>query len=338
MKKNLGHKSMFLVIGVLILAGFFTPAESWAAGVTEITVTAAGKGSSAYRAMAALTEVVNRYSKTVRMTNRETGGFVEGTRLVAANRVQIAMTSGPYVDYWQHKKNPFEKDPGPRDTIMGIGPEGISATQIAVLKDSNIRTFMDLKGKRVNIGPKGGSSHWVNTFALKAAGIYNTVQIESMNSSTAATYLVDHKLDAFGAPGTIPYPAILQASYSAPVRLLSIPDDVIQKFINYSKGYFKDTVNFGTFYRGMENQSITTVSYMALLAANKDVPADVVYEVTRHLYDPKNYDLLVNMASGWKSGLELAKHPKFLETMKVSGLKLHPGAARYWKEKGFKVD
>jgi TRAP-type uncharacterized transport system substrate-binding protein len=77
---------------------------------------------------------------------------------------------------------------------------------------------------------------------------------------------------------------------------------------------------------------------MALLVANKDVPADVVYEVTRLLYDPKNYDLLVNMADGWKSGLELAKKPKFLETMKVCGLKLHPGAARYWKEKGFKVD
>jgi len=88
----------------------------------------------------------------------------------------------------------------------------------------------------------------------------------------------------------------------------------------------------------MENQSFTTVNYMALLIAHKDVPDDVVYEVSRCTYDPKNYDLMVNMAIGWKVGLQLTKEPKFLEVMKKSGTKIHPGAAKYWKEKGFKVD
>jgi TRAP-type uncharacterized transport system substrate-binding protein len=88
----------------------------------------------------------------------------------------------------------------------------------------------------------------------------------------------------------------------------------------------------------MENQSFTTVSYMPLIVTNKDVPDDVVYEVTRQTYDPKNHDLMVNIAIGWKEGFELAKSPKFIEVMKGIGMKLHPGAARYWKERGFKVD
>jgi TRAP transporter TAXI family solute receptor len=336
MKKNFRKRVLFAGVA-LLFAGFFAAAEL-KAEVTQITVTGAGKGANAYRAMAAVAEAVNQNSKTVQATNRESGGFVEGTRLVAANRVQIAMSSGPFVDFWQRKINPFDRDTGPRDTVRGLGPHGDAPLQIAVLKDGDIKTFMDLKGKRVNLGPKGSNSYWMIEFSLKEAGILDTVRKDSLNWSDAATYLVDRKLDAFGIPNPLGAPGILEASYSAPIRLLNLPDAVIQKFLEYSPGYYKDTLNCGTWYKGMENQTFTTVNYMPLIVAHKDVPDDVVYEVTRHTYDPKNHDLMVNIAVGWKLGLEEAKNPKFLEIMKLCGMKLHPGAARYWKEKGFKVD
>jgi hypothetical protein len=253
---------------------------------------------------------------------------------VATNRVQIAMTNGPFVDSWQRKLTPFDRDPGPRDTLRGIGPHGDAPLQIAVLKESDIHTFMDLKGKRVNLGPKGSNSYWMIEFALKAAGILDTVRKDSLNWSDAATYLEDRKLDAFGIPNPLGAPGILEASYSAPIRLLSLPDNVIEKFIEYSPGYYKDTIHCGTWYKGMENQSFTTVNYMPILVAHKDVPEDVVYEVTRHTYDPKNRDLLVNIAVGWKQGLEHANNPRFIEIMKAVKMDLHPGAARYWKERG----
>ena len=338
MKKNFGRKSVYLAGMALLAAGLLMAVELKAADVTQITVTGAGKGANAYRALAAVAEVVNQNSKTVQATNRESGGFVEGTRLVAGNRVQIAMSSGPFADFWQRKLTPFERDTGPRDSLRGVGPSGDSILQIAVLKDSDIKTFMDLKGKRVSLGPKGSNAYWMIEFALKAAGILDTVRKDSLNWNDAATYMIDHKLDAFGIPNPIGAPAILQASYSAPLRILTLPDAVIQKFVDFSPGYYKDIINPGTLYKGMENQTFTSVVYMSMLVANKDVPADVVYEVTRHSYDPKNHDTMVNIAVGWKSGLEQAKNPKFIEVMKLCGMNLHPGAARYWKEKGFKVD
>lgn len=328
-----------LLTGVMLLAaGLFLATPPCSAGVTQITVTGAGKGSNAGRAMAAVAEVVNQNSKTVQATNRDCGGFVDGTRLVASNRVQIAMSSGPFVDFWQRKKNPFTISTIPRNGLRGIGPAAEAAFQIAVLKDSPIKTFMDLKGKRISFGPAGSNSYWMFTFALKAAGIYNTVRIDSLNWADGATNLVDHKIDAFGIPNPIGAPAILQASYSAPIRILTIPDKVIQKFIDYSPGYYKKTYHLGDVYKGMENQSFSTVTYMALLVSNTQVPANVVYEVTRCVYDPKNYNFMTNIAIGWKTGLAEAKDPEFIKTMELTGMKMHPGAARYWKEKGFKVD
>ncbi len=266
MKKNFQKKVLFAGVA-LLFAGFFAAAEL-NADVIQITVTGAGKGANAYRAMAAVAEAVNQNSKTVQATNRESGGFVEGTRLVATNRVQIAMTNGPFVDFWQRKINPFDRDTGPRDTLRGVGPHGDAPLQIVVLKDSDIKTFMDLKGKRVNLGPKGSSSAWMIEFALNAAGILDTVRKDSLNWNDAATYMIDHKLDAFGIPNPIGAPAILQASYSAPIQVLSLPDAVIQKFIDYSPGYFKDTINPGTMYKGMENQTFTSVNYMPILVAH----------------------------------------------------------------------
>ena len=65
MKKNFVQKGLFILGVMLIAAGAFTPPEPWAAGVTQITVTGAGKGANAFRAMAAVAEVVNQNSKTV---------------------------------------------------------------------------------------------------------------------------------------------------------------------------------------------------------------------------------------------------------------------------------
>lgn len=339
MKKNFRKKSLLWISLMLFIAGFFVSSEIGAAEKTQITVTGAGKGANAFRALAAVAEAVNKNSTWLQATNRESGGFVEGTRLCARKRVQVAAASGPYVDFWQRKISPFDRDTGPRYQLRGIGPFGEAPLHIVVLKDSGIKTFMDLKGKRVNLGPKGSNSNWTIGFALKAAGILDTVRQDALNWNDAATYLVDHKLDAFGIPNSLgSSAAILQAAYAAPIRVLDIPDVVIKAFLDYSPGYYKDVIQCGTVYKGMENQSFTTVNYMALLITNKDVPDKIVYEVTRWTYDPKNHDLMVNIATGWKIGLDLAKTDKFIGAMKNSKMKLHPGAAKYWKERGYKVD
>lgn len=333
--KRLIRNPLTWLASLCLASGLSAPAMAGAA--TSITVTGAGKGANAYRALAAVAEVVNQNSKTIRATNRESGGFVEGTRLVARNRVQIAMSSGPFVDFWQRKMSPFERDTGSRATLRGVGPSGDAILQIAVLKDSDIKSFADLKGKRVSLGPKGSNSAWMIEYSLKKAGLWDSVRKDSMNWNDAATYMVDRKLDAFGIPNPLGAPAILQASYSAPIQILTLPDNVIQAFIDYSKGYYKKTYK-PTIYKGMENESFTTVVYMSMLVSNTNVPNDIVYEVTRHTYDPKNAGMMVNIAIGWKSGLEQAKDPEFLKIMKMTGMQIHPGAARYWKEKGFKMD
>ena len=73
--------------------------------------------------------------------------------------------------------------------------------------------------------------------------------------------------------------------------------------------------------------------------ANEKVPNDVIYEVTRRVYDKANRDFLIKVFKGWKIGLGFAsKSGEFIKQMGNFNMKLHPGAARYWKAKGYSVN
>ncbi|MBI3129582.1 MAG: TAXI family TRAP transporter solute-binding subunit [Candidatus Tectomicrobia bacterium] len=320
---------------IALLAGMVLGPGAQAA-MTQATIVGAGKGAGAFRQAGAIAEVVNKESKAVKMTNQETAGFVANTRMLANSRVEFALTNGVFVDSIQRKIAPFAKDKEATN-LRGVGPMTSSWFQMAVLADGPIKSYMDLKGKRVSMGPKGSNTVYMTEVILETLGILGSVRKDYLKWDDAATYVVDGKLDAFGIPNPLPSPSILQAAQSRPVRILDLPDKVINKFISISKGYYKDTVDVSV-YQGMEKKKIATVAYGVFLTAHDKVPAEVVYEVTRHFYDPKNRDFIVNAYKPLREALDNAKNDRFLANMKAFGLKLHPGAARYWKEKNFNVN
>ena len=83
-----------------------------------------------------------------------------------------------------------------------------------------------------------------------------------------------------------------------------------------------------------DDESFDTVAYTAFVVANADVDEDLVYKVTKATYDCASRDFLVNSIKAWGIGLDAAEDGGFLEQIKAFGLELHPGAARYWKERG----
>ena len=321
------------VVAVAVSGFAWTGAEAAAA---KVTIVGAGKGAGAFRQAGAIAETVNKESKTLKMTNQETAGFVANTRMIANGRVEFALTNGVFVDSIQRQMAPFAKDKAATN-LRGVGPMTSSWFQMAVLADSPIKTYMDLKGKRLSMGPKGSNTVYMTEVILKTLGIYDSVRKDYLKWDDAANYMIDGKLDAFGIPNPIPGPSVLQAAQSRPIRLLDVPDKVIDKFASISKGYYKTTPDVSV-YNGMQGKKISTVTYGVFLTAHDKVSADVVYEVVRHFYNPKNNAFVLNVYKPLREAFENAKSDAFLGQMKSFGLKLHPGAARYWKEQNFNVN
>ena len=302
-----------------------------AVAADNATVVGAGPGAGAYQMAGAMAENVNRLKLDITMTNRASKGFVANTRLVEVGGTDFALTNGIFVYSAQNSKKPFEEMKA--TNIRGIGPVTTSWFQMAVLKDSGIKTYMDLKGKRVNYAEKGSNTEFMTRTIFEQLGIDGGLQKEYMRWDQAATSMTDGNISAFGIPNPVPSPSILQASASAPLRILSVPDKVIKYFTDSNPGYYRDTVPPGS-YTGMENETFTTVAYTIFATANATVSDDIVYKVTKATYDDSSRDFMVAAYKAWTGGLDAAKKPDFIKQMKGFGMALHPGAARYWKERG----
>lgn len=315
----------------IVVATALTGWTGGAAADTNMTVVGAGPGAGAYQMAGALAENLNRLKVGITMTNRASKGFVANTRMVEVGGTDFALTNGIFVFSAQHGMKPFNEMKA--TSIRGIGPVTTSWFQMAVVKDSGIKTYMDLKGKRVNYAQKGSNTEFMTRTIFEQMGIADSINKEYMRWDQAATSMTDGNIAAFGIPNPVPSPSILQASASAPLRILSVPDKVIKYFTDSNPGYYKDTVPPGS-YTGMEDESFTTVAYTIFVTVNAKVSDDVVYKVTKATYDDTSRDFMVSAFKSWGIGLDAAKKPAFLDQMKGFGMALHPGAARYWKERG----
>lgn len=315
----------------LIATALFTSFTGLANAAQNASIVGAGPGAGAYQMAGALAENVNRLNLGITLTNRAAQGFVANTRMVEVGGSEFELTNGIFVFSAQKGVKPFAEMKA--TNIRGIGPVTTSWFQMAVVKSSGIKSYMELKGKRVNYAAKGSSTEFMTRTIFEQLGIDNTIKKEYMRWDQAATSMTDGNIAAFGIPNPVPSPSILQASASTPLRILALPDKVIKHFIEMNPGYYRDTVPPGS-YSGMEKEGFDTIAYTIFATVNAKVSDDLVYKVTKATYDDSSREFMINAYKSWGIGLDAAKKNVFLSQMASFGLKLHPGAARYWKERG----
>ncbi|HBK81644.1 MAG TPA: hypothetical protein DDZ83_18575 [Nitrospinae bacterium] len=165
---------------------------------------------------------------------------------------------------------------------------------------------------------------------MKLAGV--KVREENLNWNVAADAIKEKRLDAFTIPNPVPSPAFVKFSTDQPITLLPVEGNILKTMLTMNKAYFPITIPANS-YKG-QDVAVKTVGFTLWTIAGCNVPADVVYEVTRLNYSKKGMSYLIKVHKGWKVGFDLMPA---LGQMKAINMKVHPGAARYWKEKGHNV-
>ncbi len=329
-------KAGLAVIAVLA-AGFFAVSELEAAK-TNVTIAAGGKGSGGYRLSGGLAEAVNRRSDKVNITVQPTGGFVANTRIIGTGRTQFAMTSTVFLDFIRRREGPFKKNSKAVTSIRAIGPVATSWFQLTVPAKSSIKSYNDIIGKRVNLGKKGSGAYFMANKVVEWMNIKKKIRADAMSWGPATRALVDGKIDVFIIHNPVPSPHVLRASRSIPVRVLSMPENLRDKFEELSKGYSKETVD-ASIYKGMKGKKFKSISHSIYMVAHESTPNDIVYEVARHTYNEKSKKFLTSGHKAWKFGLkDAATSGAFIKKVLKTGTPIHPGAARFWKEKGYAVN
>lgn len=317
-----------LAIGAatLISLTLLTTSSAFAAPA-RVSVVGSGPGTSIYVMYGGLAALVSERSKSVQMSNKTTRGAVEDLRLIEAGKADFGLGVAGLVLRALNGKKPYKKK---HRNLRGMGPATVSMFQMAAFRSSGVKSIEDLNGKAISSGRKGGNAHFMTSRLIKHAGL--KVRREYMPFGALADAMKDNRIQAFSIPLPVPGPAFVKAAAAAPIRLLPITGPTLEKFLKDSPAYFNVHVPAGS-YNGVE-KDVSTVGYTAWTAVGARVPASVAYEVTRINFSKRGREFLPKVHRGWLSGFKVAPA---LDQMAAIGLKIHPGAARYWKEKGHEI-
>ena len=211
------------------------------------------------------------------------------------------------------------------DGFYAIGTLYPEAVQCVVAADSDIVTIADLKGKNVSVGAQG-SGTYMNAEQILAAGGLTMADInpQYLSFAESATAFQDGQIDAAFLTSGVPNTAIVEITTKSPVRVLA-PSETEWAFLNENYEYYVPyTIAAGT-YEGMTEDAVVP-AVMATLIVDKDADADLVYELTKVLFEQTN-------------DLTHAKKAEISAAAAVNGVPtpFHAGAARYYAEQGLEV-
>lgn len=291
-------------------------------GSQQLVIATGGTGGTYYPLGGGMADHITK-NAGVTATAQATGASAENIRLLRDKKADIAFTQNDIAEYAAAGTNMFQQD-GKIDSFQALGALYDETIQIVVSADSNIKSVADLKGKRVSVGAPGSGTEINAQQILEAYGLtFDDTQLQRLSFADSAKAIQDGKLDAaFQTAGT-PTAAITELAATTGVKIIPIDSDKIDAIIAKYPYYVKTTVPANTYQTVPEE--VTTVSVKSMLLIRSDLDEDLVYKVTKAIFD--NTD---------KLGHAKAKEIKLDSVLSGVSIPIHPGAKKYFDEKGVK--
>ena len=257
-------------------------------------------------------------------------GSVENVRRVRLGELASGWAHIPQVYESWTGTGLFQKD-GPNQDYRVVANVREQMQITAVLAESPIKSFSDMKGKVVNLLAKGSGSsvNCVNMFT--ALGLMDQIDERYLGFAAAGRALGDRQIDVYCSAG-VPYtiPALTEISLRKPVRYISLTDEEQKKIVDKHKFYAPATIPIQKEVNGMDAPA-KTIGYDVWWIVSKKVSDQAVYDMLKTVADPENLKALSAAAGYWKS-----LSGKF-DALKEHKIYVHPAAAKYWRERGQKV-
>lgn len=316
---NMKGTTGFLLF-VLFLAGLFAPALSPA--VTNLTLGTSSAGGTWYPATQVMAKIIQEEIPGVKVTVMP-GGSVSNIKGTSIGTYDLALAHTQDIADGLMGAGVFKKKV---TNLRGLMNLWTNYVQIAVRADSNIKTISDLKGKRIAPGQKGWGGEAATRMVLS---LYNLsykdmAKVEFTGWSGMVDLFKDRHVDAAVACSTAGVSSFQEMSLTGKgIRILPLSDEAISKADKLNPGYFKNVLPANT-YKG-QTTPVPTLGSTTILFCRDNLPNDLAYKITQALLKRKAE--LANTLGAFKE-LTLEFAPK------IPAVTLHPGAAKFYKEKG----
>lgn len=286
-----------------------------------VNVLTGGTAGVYYPLGVALAKIYGEIIPDARTSVQATKASVENLNLLQAGKGEIAFTLGDSLalGFKGDEEAGFK---APLQRLRGIAAIYPNYIQIVATEDSGIRSLADLKGKRVSVGaPKSGTE--LNARAiLGAAGISyaDLGKVEYLPFAESVELMKNRQIDATLQSAGLGVASIRDLAAAVPIEVVAIPAELVARV---GAPYVATTIPAGT-YSGQEGD-VPTAAVVNFLVTHDKVTDDLAYAMTKGLWENQGALAAAHAA---------AKGMKLEDALKGMPVPLHPGAERFYKEKG----
>ena len=318
----------FLTIGLsLCLALSLTLAMSPDASAKKLIIFAGGPAGGTFQTVA---QAISTYDPVKNMDYnikvQSSGGSTENLRRVNSGKAHFGTVYSGHV--FAGRNGLMVNDPVKYENVLAMAYPYEAPAQLIVRKDSGIKSAMDLVGKKVGVGNAGSGAYSYCEMFFTHLGIWDKIERNAMGYNAAADAFGNNQLDAFWLFTAYPSSAVIQAATMNEIAMVNLDADA-KKY-----GFYDKYKNFEPWetptsdgkYRGV-TENIPSFVDTTLLVASPDAPEDLVYGMLKEIFTPEGLDWMVSQKKTFKA-MSVEKGTKGIATP------LHPGAEKFWKEKG----
>jgi TRAP transporter TAXI family solute receptor len=317
------RRIFILTLIAAIVLGFST---AFAQKQLRLSIATGGTGGVYYPIGGGMANIISKYIPYAEATAEVTSASVDNCLLVGANKADMALIMADTGWDAYSAKGKF-KDKLPIRTLAVLYPNNM---HLVTLEGKGIEKASDLKGKNVSTGAPGSGTEVKALRVLEAYGLDpdKDMKRDRLGASESAGALKDGKIDAYFWDGGLPTASItdLGATPGIKLKLIDHGDAVPKMKEKYGPLYVKGIIPPKT-YPGQEKEiAIAVVSN--LLICNEGMKDDVAYDIVKTIFEKKPELIAVH---------KIATELKLESQADGSPIPFHPGAARYFKEKGIQI-
>ncbi|HHY31783.1 MAG TPA: TAXI family TRAP transporter solute-binding subunit [Firmicutes bacterium] len=308
-----------VVAALLVTCG--SPAVAGTALPKHLSLGACGTAGTFYLVGAGISQVIEKYLH-VPTTAEVTACAVENAKLLDTGKVELGILTPEVADQAFRGIAPFNK----KQDLLAIAPLYPNLYQLIVPASSPIQSIMDIKGKRVSVGAPGSGILESNKLLLDALGIkFTDFKPEYLSFSETAEAMKNGWVDAAIIVTGAPSSWALDLESVKPIRVVPLSEKELNTIVQKVPYYVPTVIPKGRY----KSQDYDVRSFAAwnVLAVQKDLPEDVVYELTKTIMEHNADIAKVHKEAG-------NIRPENADTVKIP---YHPGAIRYYKEIGINV-
>ena len=323
MKEEGRTRAFFFLFLLLLPSSFFLACDS-GPRARFLTIATGGTGGIYYPYGGGLAKVLNEHLPGVRATAEVTAASVDNLRFVRDGRTDLAFTMGDVLADAVKGKGAFDGQAAP---ITALATLYTNYEYLVTIEGTGVSNIAGLRGRVVSLGSPGSGTEVSAERVLRASGIDPDRDLtrQGLGVSESVGALKDGKIHAFFWMGGVPAAALQDLSHSQGITMRLLPTASVVEALRgtYGDVYVAGTVPAGS-YPGVD-AAVPVLGVMNLLVVNASMDEQLAYDITRVLHEHQPELVAIHPE---------ARHLKLESAVRSSPAPFHPGALRYYKEKG----